>query len=178
MGSILSPMTAPGTIALPCPHCHAMLSFAPEQAGLSGPCAYCGQTVAVPSGGVAAPFSTPGFPAATPAMSGQETSESTGVRHGRVAGASFVVIGAILWAIAAAMLNSTGSTLRVLLVGPVLFFWGLSLLVFPGADVSFADFRANRVEKNAWFSGAPILHKIVWGVAGLIGIVFAVALLF
>lgn len=35
-------------ITMSCPHCQTPLTFADEQAGLSGPCRGCGQTVTVP----------------------------------------------------------------------------------------------------------------------------------
>ncbi len=100
---------------------------------------------------------------------------------GRVLGLVMAPLGAFLWGIAIWMLADSGSTFRVLLAGPALLCWGLSLLIAPGAPVSVSRNRSYLKaggEDNWWLKESPLWHKIVWGVAAGIGLILGIGTLF
>ena len=165
-------------IEFPCPHCRNMLQFSESQVGLSGPCAYCGASVSVHA---PTPPTQARLASLTPAMAGVASVADTTpgfMTVGRLIGFLFIFIGALMWAVAGFTLAEFGSTFKVLVVGPVICLVGIAMSVFPGYPVGLAENRAPGADTNKWHREAPMMHKIAWGVAGAVGIVFMLALLF
>ena len=92
---------------------------------------------------------------------------------GRFVGIILFVLGVPATIFGYLMLNDDGSIYKIMLAGPVLVLIGLAMLVFPGGDVTIQDI--NSKSKSMW-GEAPTGHKIVWLLAGAIGI--AVALVY
>ena len=65
---------------------------------------------------------------------------------------------------------------KLAVAGPGLFIIGLGLLVFPGQNISLVELRQSR-DFNAkdWLLASPMMHKLAWGVAALIGLVCGLA---
>ena len=173
-------MSAPdGTIVIHCPNCKSNLSFAPHQAGQSGPCAYCGHVVTVPNVAASVPVNFAVSVPSSPNPAAGAAPETGGLSAGRFVGALLIVLGGILWGINIGLLSSSGYTFKILLAGPALALWGVSLLIFPGKHVPFAAWKdLPQNERNRWMREAPTLHKIVWVVAGILGIVVGIGSLF
>lgn len=96
---------------------------------------------------------------------------------GRLYGALALILGGILSVMAYGMLQETGSVFKFLLIGPVMFFFGIALVLFPGYPVSLQQSRNREVAPDAFYKNAPKTHKIVWAIAAIIGFIVAITIL-
>jgi len=94
---------------------------------------------------------------------------------GRVMGITLSVLGIILSVIGYSMLSGPGFTIRLFIAGPAMLLSGLAMLVLPGGTLTLEETKQAGFDPKSFFRNAPIVHKIVWGVAGLVGVFFALS---
>ena len=100
---------------------------------------------------------------------------------GRFVGLAFAILGALFTALAFSMLTDAGMTLKVFVFGPAVLAIGLAMMIFPGPKTTAAEWRAfsksvggDPVQmRRAFWGGSPLLHKVIWTFAGVVGLVVA-----
>lgn len=92
---------------------------------------------------------------------------------GRLQGIILFVLGAIFGIAALIMLNQTGSVLQLFFAAPPLILLGLAMIILPGADIPVSEHNDSSKQKQV-FTDAPLLHKIVWGVAFVSGLIITI----
>lgn len=100
------------------------------------------------------------------------------MRYGRFLGLVMLGMGVVMGAIALWSLGSMGATLKVMLAGPALAMIGAAMLVFPGENISFAESQQAGFNPKTFMRTAPLHHRIAWTVAGIIGFVATLPMLF
>ncbi len=93
--------------------------------------------------------------------------------YGRFVGIILTILGVILSGIGYAMLMSRGSTLQFFVAGPSLCLVGIAMLIMPGGPLTLVESKHKGFNAKAWMRDAPMLHKIVWGIALIVGLVIA-----
>ncbi len=88
-----------------------------------------------------------------------------------------ILFGGFLSSFGYHMVQTEGSVLKILLIGPVMFCFGTALLFFSGYPVTLTQSRNKEVAPDAFYKQAPKLHKIVWAVAAGIGFIIAMIFL-
>lgn len=84
-----------------------------------------------------------------------------------------IILGGILSYLAYGMMMETGSVFKFLIIGPVMFCFGIALLFFSGHPVTLTQSRNREVAPDAFYKLAPKSHKIAWGIAAVIGFIVA-----
>jgi hypothetical protein len=95
---------------------------------------------------------------------------------GRLYGLLAILLGGILSVLGYDMLTETGSVFKFLIVGPVMFLFGIALAIFPGYPVSLKQSRNKEIAPDAFYKNAPKAHKKIWLIAAVLG--FCMALFF
>lgn len=90
---------------------------------------------------------------------------------GRVFGLLCLFIGGLFIWLNTSMSQDAGFTLKMFKAGPGFIGLGLALLVLPGGDITAAQSRNKEKDPKTWMTEAPMMHKVIWGVAFLAGIV-------
>jgi hypothetical protein len=95
------------------------------------------------------------------------------IRTGVKAGIALVVVGVITGIFNHFALEIWNYTLNILIGFPIFFFWGLSLIIFPGPEI-YHPLKTEDI--NGFWRNSPVIHRIGWifGIAlGAAGTVFA-----
>lgn len=92
---------------------------------------------------------------------------------GRFFGIIFILIGGFLSAFAYKMLQDEGSTFKLFLAGPSLLLIGISFLFFSGGNITLAESKSHQKDPGVIFSEAPIMHKVIWIVSAIIGLIIS-----
>ena len=87
-----------------------------------------------------------------------------------------IILGGIISYLAYSMMLETGSVFKFLLIGPVMFCFGVAFLFFSCYPVTLTQGRKREVAPDAFYKLAPKTHKIAWAIAACIG--FIVSMLF
>ena len=86
-----------------------------------------------------------------------------------------IVIGIGLTVLHYVLINSTGYTVNIFMAGPALLGWGITMIFFPGADISMEEDTARDGKVNIW-EEAPTSHKVAWVIGGSIGFIISLTL--
>ena len=92
---------------------------------------------------------------------------------GRFFGIVFILIGGFFSAMAYQMIQTEGSTFKLLIAGPSLLAIGIAFIIFPGGNITLNESKSQSKDPGVMFSDAPAMHKVAWGVAGVLGIAIA-----
>lgn len=95
------------------------------------------------------------------------------VKVGRRIGPVIVAIGVVCSLIAEHQVTNSGKLIRLLAMGPALALVGIAMTLFPGAPITRQEWRSLSTSPE-WFREAPLVHKAVWVLGGVAGVVFAV----
>lgn len=101
------------------------------------------------------------------------------LKAGRFIGSILFVIGVILTLLLIYWVTSAKSLPKLLVAGPVFVLLGLGMFLFPGGNVTVQEINASGSEegvKRLW-KDAPILHRVIWIVFGVIGLIIAYKIL-
>ena len=93
--------------------------------------------------------------------------------YGRFVGIILAILGVVLSVIGYMMLAGAGFTIRLFVAGPAMVFIGLAMVCLPGQKMTVAESQQSGFDPKAFIKAAPMLHKIVWAVSGLVGIFIA-----
>lgn len=96
---------------------------------------------------------------------------------GKTIGIVLTILGLILSIILIIVLPDANSLAKILIAGPALVTIGIAMIIFPGGNITTAELNAQTKPSSVIWSDAPLLHKIVWIVAGALGIAIAFYLL-
>lgn len=114
------------------------------------------------------------------------------MNYGRITGLSILFVGIMFSLLGLFMLTETGSIFVIFYSAPILFFWGIAFLIFPGTQKTMEEVNGNfsvkemlrdanlRQERQARQLGvlkeAPGAHKLAWGISIAIGSVITLVL--
>jgi len=92
-------------------------------------------------------------------------------KAGSIIGFILLVLGFILTTFLIFLLDSANSLPKILVAGPCFISVGIAMLTFPGGSLTLEDMK-NREAKLLW-SKAPLIHRIVWVISVLIGLIIS-----
>jgi hypothetical protein len=98
------------------------------------------------------------------------------MRVGRVLGIVLSVLGVIASGALAFQLANHGAVFRIMMAGPPLVTMGLAMIALPGADIHHKDDAARG--GHEWWTETPVAIRVVWVVAGAVGLVVSFAAVF
>jgi hypothetical protein len=92
------------------------------------------------------------------------------MKVGRLIGTVILVLGIIAIASMYIIFSSTNYLPKFVASGPALIIVGLAMYIFPGGDVTNKELNAKTKAAGFMWTDAPLLHKIIWIFALLIGV--------
>lgn len=98
------------------------------------------------------------------------------MQFGRMLGIVFVILGAALTGWLEYQLANHGGIYKIMIAGPVFLLSGVAMFAVPGADVSTGEVNAS--PGNPWWEESSMANKVVWVVAGGIGMAYAMIKVF
>ncbi len=98
------------------------------------------------------------------------------MQFGKMLGIVFVVLGAALTAVLQYQLAEGGGIYKIMIAGPVFLTSGVAMLLVPGADVTTAEVNAS--PNNPWWQQSSMSAKVVWIVAGSVGMAYSLIQVF
>ena len=100
------------------------------------------------------------------------------MKYGTFVGLILTILGTILGVVGFTMLQSTGSTLKILFAGPTIAAVGIAMVIFPGADISLKEATEDKTLQRKFFSMSPKLHITFWVIFGAIALTISLVYLF
>ncbi|NER15854.1 hypothetical protein [Spongiivirga citrea] len=93
-------------------------------------------------------------------------------KAGRVIGIVLLVIGGALTGILIVLVTTAQSLPKLLVAGPSLVGLGIGMFFFPGTNCTYKEMNRLGSKKglHLLWSDAPILHRIIWIIGGIIGL--------
>lgn len=95
------------------------------------------------------------------------------MKLGILFGILLIVLGAPLTGLFYEMVHDSGEAFRFLFAGPPLILIGLTMIFFPGGNITAMESRKKIKDPGIVFAEAPMAHKIIWVVAGIIGVIIS-----
>ena len=92
---------------------------------------------------------------------------------GRLQGIILFSVGLIFAVFAIVMLNNTGSVMQLFFAAPALLLLGIAMIIFPGSDIPVSEHK-DKSKQIEVFTKAPVIHKIIWAVAFILGITISI----
>lgn len=92
--------------------------------------------------------------------------------YGPINGIVCIGLGLLFFIFNVLLIEFEGTTMRILMFTPIpLVLTGISLLLFPGVKLTRKEIHDKNI---SFWSRSPTLHKLVWLLFGMIGIIFLI----
>lgn len=92
--------------------------------------------------------------------------------YGPINGTVCIGLGLLFFLFNVLLIEFEGTTMRILMFAPIpLVLTGSSLLLFPGVKLTRKEIHDKNI---SFWSTSPTLHKLVWLLFGMIGIIFLI----
>lgn len=89
---------------------------------------------------------------------------------GRAVGIGLLIIGIIGVTCSFTIVEAFGAIPRILASGSAFLCIGLAMVIFPGGNITTSELQLKSKPQKVMWTWAPTLHKVMWIVAGIIGI--------